>query len=53
MPMPMNQHCINIVESSPASPTNGGYVRVMASIAGKSDEFPMRTLNSRYGGTRM
>ena len=33
--------------------TNGGYVRVMASIAGKSDQYPMRTLNSRYGSTRM
>ena len=25
----------------------------MASIAGKSDQYPMRTLNSRYGGARI
>ena len=25
----------------------------MASIAGKSDQYPMRTLNSRYGNTRV
>ena len=25
----------------------------MASIAGKSDQYPMRTLNSRYGSTRL
>ena len=39
--------------NSPASPTNGGYVRVIASIAGKSDQYPRRTLNSRYGSTRV
>ena len=41
------------MESSPAYSTNGGYVRGMASIAGKSDQYPMRTLNSRYGSTRV
>ena len=30
-----------------------GNVRVMASIAGKSYQYPMRTLNSRYGSTRV
>ena len=30
-----------------------GNVRVMASIAEKSYQYPMRTLNSRYGSTRV
>ena len=29
------------MENSPASPTNGGYVQVMASIAGKSDQYQL------------